>query len=863
MKIKFSKMRKIFAGFFILSLAMVSAAPAWANVGLTVNTKAMGSENLIWGNLTSGGTGKFITFTNGTDQFYIDSSGKVYSNSQYCNLAGTSCLNPANGLPAPVGTGNFLQTSGAAWVSQLIPAISSTYFTSLSGANLTSLPAGQLSGTIPAAVLGNSTVYIGTTGVVLNRASGALTLAGVTSALATALAANGTNCAANSYPLGVDASGNAESCGTTISGNAGTATALAAVPTQCAANNYATGIAASGNANCTATLAAGGLSGTIPAAVLGNSTVYIGTTGVALNRASGALTLAGVTSALATALAANGTNCAADSYPLGVDASGNAESCGTTISGNAGTATALAANGANCAAGNYPLGVNASGAVESCTAVPAGVSGGTANYVARFTGATTLSTGVIYDNATNVGIGTNAPGATYKVDIEDANMADYALYGSAGLGIWAHSSRNASGGIALTADCLGGTASNCDYAIKGLGGYQGAILGQTTNSAASAFGVGGISQYGPGVSGNGGTTGVQGSGPIGVYGGGTTYGVEGYTTAGSSYGVYGLNSGGSVGYGVYGAATGNSGTGVWGNVSGSNSYAVIANAATGNGSYNFYTNTNAPSVFLGNIGFGTSAPQTPIDVMGGYTNIQGVGINNAWVGNNFYYNGSNFVFETSGYASAGLYYEPSGMIDMRVSSASGTAGQTISWVTAFSISGAGSGTTGRVNIPNTLTIGSSATVNQAGDIGVSRNAAPASGVIYLGNNGGRYLFYDGSSYYLNGASLYVNSTLYPSDVRLKRDVTPLQDSLNKILALQGVNYKWNRQVLPDRDLPAGPQIGFIAQDVEKIIPEVVSTDGSGYEAIDYSKITPVLAEAIKEQQKQIDELRAEVESLKK
>lgn len=71
----------------------------------------------------------------------------------------------------------------------------------------------------------------------------------------------------------------------------------------------------------------------------------------------------------ATALAANGANCAANSYPLGVDASGAAESCGTNISGNAATATALAANGANCTSGNYPLGVDASGATESCTAL--------------------------------------------------------------------------------------------------------------------------------------------------------------------------------------------------------------------------------------------------------------------------------------------------------------------------------------------------------------------------------------------------------------------------------------------------------------------------------------------------------------
>lgn len=93
----------------------------------------------------------------------------------------------------------------------------------------------------------------------------------------------------------------------------------------------------------------------------------------------------------ATALAANGANCAAGSAAGGVDASGAAESCLDPIvsseidtfaeldaivadqtlvhsGSNIATATALAANGANCSAGNYPLGVDASGASESCTA---------------------------------------------------------------------------------------------------------------------------------------------------------------------------------------------------------------------------------------------------------------------------------------------------------------------------------------------------------------------------------------------------------------------------------------------------------------------------------------------------------------
>jgi len=70
---------------------------------------------------------------------------------------------------------------------------------------------------------------------------------------ATALAANGANCSAASFPLGVDTLGAVESCTTLASSNAGTATALAADPADCAAGQIATGIAASGALSCTAT----------------------------------------------------------------------------------------------------------------------------------------------------------------------------------------------------------------------------------------------------------------------------------------------------------------------------------------------------------------------------------------------------------------------------------------------------------------------------------------------------------------------------------------------------------------------------------------------------------------------------------
>ncbi len=54
----------------------------------------------------------------------------------------------------------------------------------------------------------------------------------------------------------------------------------------------------------------------------------------------------------------------------------------------------------------------------------------------------------------------------------------------------------------------------------------------------------------------------------------------------------------------------------------------------------------------------------------------------------------------------------------------------------------------------------------------------------------------------------------------------------------------------------GRQVGLIAQEVEEVLPEAVGKSPDGYKTVDYEKLVPVLVEAIKEQQKQIDELRS-------
>ena len=106
-----------------------------------------------------------------------------------------------------------------------------------------------------------------------------------------------------------------------------------------------------------------------------------------------------------------------------------------------------------------------------------------------------------------------------------------------------------------------------------------------------------------------------------------------------------------------------------------------------------------------------------------------------------------------------------------------------------------------------------------------------------------------------------NTTLYHSDKRWKKDIRNLDGSLDKVMKLQGMRYQWKQDEYPEMNFPDGEQIGLIAQDVEKIIPEVVNEAADGYKSIDYAKLVSVLIESIKEQQEQIDRQHGQIEKL--
>jgi hypothetical protein len=126
-----------------------------------------------------------------------------------------------------------------------------------------------------------------------------------------------------------------------------------------------------------------------------------------------------------------------------------------------------------------------------------------------------------------------------------------------------------------------------------------------------------------------------------------------------------------------------------------------------------------------------------------------------------------------------------------------------------------------------------------------------------------------------GGSIFArtNITAY-SDARLKENVSTIENALDKVMQLRGVNYNW----IDDPDNT--PKIGVIAQEVQEVLPEVVqfhqdNEDTEGTYAVDYGNMTALLIEGMKEQQElinnqnniinnqqtQIDELKALVDQL--
>lgn len=101
-----------------------------------------------------------------------------------------------------------------------------------------------------------------------------------------------------------------------------------------------------------------------------------------------------------------------------------------------------------------------------------------------------------------------------------------------------------------------------------------------------------------------------------------------------------------------------------------------------------------------------------------------------------------------------------------------------------------------------------------------------------------------------------------SDMKFKKDVASIESPLNKILKINGVYYAYKTEEYKEKRFDDGRHYGVIAQEVERVIPEIVKEGVSGEKSVVYTEMIPLLIEAVKEQQKIIEKQNKEIEELK-
>jgi Chaperone of endosialidase len=274
------------------------------------------------------------------------------------------------------------------------------------------------------------------------------------------------------------------------------------------------------------------------------------------------------------------------------------------------------------------------------------------------------------------------------------------------------------------------------------------------------------------------------------------------------------------------------------------------------GSYSGYSNsTGIQNVFIGN--------------KAGWDSQNGNG--NVFIGNQSGYNnisGGGNVF--IGYGSGGSLTSQSNKLYIENSAGDNTTSLIYGdFSTAYLRLNASVDIKNSINFPN-----QGASIFEGG-----KEALWFNGTYYSWGFGGTYNYFAKPVTIGNTANpsymLYVQGTTYSSggyassDIRWKKNLQPIIDIMPGILQLEGYRFSWRRDEFPGMNFDESTQIGLIAQEVEKVFPELVKTDNNGYKAISYEKLSVLLLEGMKEQEKKIesskqenDKLRSDLESLK-
>ena len=128
-----------------------------------------------------------------------------------------------------------------------------------------------------------------------------------------------------------------------------------------------------------------------------------------------------------------------------------------------------------------------------------------------------------------------------------------------------------------------------------------------------------------------------------------------------------------------------------------------------------------------------------------------------------------------------------------------------------------------------------------------------------GGGVGAGLSFDATENAVIAKDLTVNGNFYtPSDRRLKTNIETLSMVLKSIDQIRGVRFEYKNQ----KKYATGPKIGVIAQELQTVFPEMVNLGKDGFLKVDYTQLTGVLIQAIKEQQNEINKQQLEITNLK-
>ena len=303
---------------------------------------------------------------------------------------------------------------------------------------------------------------------------------------------------------------------------------------------------------------------------------------------------------------------------------------------------------------------------------------------------------------------------------------------------------------------------------------------------------------------------------------------------GAGYGGYFKSSG----YGLYGETMQTNGNGITGEANtGTNAYGVAGSATQGiggrffGGLYGAYTSSTDGSGL-----YAVSATNSGVMGVssggGGFAGVSGTDNNASGTGVAGYSTGSTGVYGEG--AIYGGYFTSSGTDGLYAESTA-------------------SGGNGLVGVAN---VGASA-------YGVEGAASQGYGGYFSGGAYGVFGFSSsGYAGYFAGTLNYTGALTHNSDARYKKNIVTLDNALENILALRGVSYDYRRDEFKDKNFAFGTQFGFIAQEVETVLPSLVHKDKAGYRSLDYTQVIPVLVEAVKTQQAQLESQKREIAELK-